>query len=346
MATWAERFDAAQQFNREQDIAQEQRDEQRRRRNALNDIFAAAYEPEKTTTQEMYGPTQTGEALPPLTQTTPGRFNVQNALAGMARGGFAPEALQYMQSKQAPDQWEQVQGPRGTLIQRNRTTGEMKSVIGTPERAPDWTMPGYIDAQRQIAEAKGEGRLSPTSQKELFEADETIQSSANVVSLLKQGLELNDKAFFGPLAKTRAKMMSLSPGDTPSADATINLDNLMTGQALESLKAVFGGMPTEGERKILLDMQASVDKTPTQRKDILDRAIELANRRMEFNKSKAESIRKGKYFKQPPVFSDTELKPTDNQSRKNVGDIVNTKSGRVLIQKINPDGSYEGIPAR
>jgi hypothetical protein len=141
-------------------------------------------------------------------------------------------------------------------------------------------------------------QLSPTAQKELFEADEIAKASENVIGMLKEAKGLNDKAYSGIGAKPLAVVRSNLPGFGASegADATINLDNLMTGQALESLKATFGGMPTEGERKILLDMQASADKTPAQRKAILDRAISAAERRLKFNKSKADALRKGTYF--------------------------------------------------
>lgn len=203
--------------------------------------------------------------------------------------------------------WEQMEGPRGSLLGRNTATGETKQIVG-PERESDWMMPGYVAAQRAIAEAKNEGKaLSPTAQKELFEADESIQSASNVIGLLERAKELNSSAMSGPFAASRAKVSSWMPGEDEKANKTIDLDNIMTGQALESLKLVFGGMPTEGERKILLEMQASVDKTPAQRAAILDRAVELAQRRSQFNKSKAESLRSGSYFKDGPKTSEPSI---------------------------------------
>jgi hypothetical protein len=151
--------------------------------------------------------------------------------------------------------------------------------------------------------------MSATMQKELFEADDTVQSSKNVIGLLKNAQDLNDKAYSGFGAKTRASIRGQLPGDTSSADSTIDLDNIMTGQALESLKAVFGGMPTEGERKILMDMQASADKTPTQRKAIMDRAIKAAENRQKFNEQKAKSLRDGSYTTTGPA--DTAAEPSD-----------------------------------
>lgn len=143
--------------------------------------------------------------------------------------------------------------------------------------------------------AKG-GPMSVTLQKELLESDDTAQASQAVIGTLNSALKINNKAYSGYGAKPRAVLRSNLPGQSDSADATIAIDNMMTGQALESLKLIFGGMPTEGERKILLDMQASSDKTPKQREEIMKRAIAAAQRRGAYAKRKADAIRKGTYL--------------------------------------------------
>ncbi len=141
------------------------------------------------------------------------------------------------------------------------------------------------------------GPMSVTLQKELLESDDIVQSSAGVVRALEAAKLQNNKAYDGYFAKQRAQLTSnLVPGGTEAADATIDIDNLMTGQGLDQMKAIFGAAPTEGERKILLDMQASVDKTPTQRQAIMDRAIAAAKRRADFAARKAASIRDGSYL--------------------------------------------------
>lgn len=137
--------------------------------------------------------------------------------------------------------------------------------------------------------------MSATLQKELMESDDITQSSRNVIDTLQAAREMNKKAYSGWGAKGRASIVS-NLGGTEAADATVQLDNLMTGQALESLKATFGGMPTEGERKILLEMQASADKTPSQREEIMKRAIDLAERRERSSAAKAKAIRAGTYL--------------------------------------------------
>jgi len=140
------------------------------------------------------------------------------------------------------------------------------------------------------------GPMSATLQKELLESDDAAQSSNAVISTLTQALGINKQAYSGYLAKPRATLMSNLPGQSEGADATINLDNMMTGQALESLKSTFGAAPTEGERRILMDMQASADKTPQQREEIINRAIAAAKRRGAYAAKKASAIRAGTYL--------------------------------------------------
>ena len=67
--------------------------------------------------------------------------------------------------------------------------------------------------------------------------------------------------------------------------------------ALQQLKAIFGGMPTEGERKILLELQASADKPDAVRQEILKRAAALAENRLKFNEQRAAELRGGSYYK-------------------------------------------------
>jgi hypothetical protein len=65
---------------------------------------------------------------------------------------------------------------------------------------------------------------------------------------------------------------------------------------LESLKATFGGMPTEGERKVLLEVQGSSSQPDAVRQKIFKRARELASRRIDFNKRRALELRGGSFY--------------------------------------------------
>lgn len=147
----------------------------------------------------------------------------------------------------------------------------------------------------KLTNPRATGPMSVTLQKELIESDDTAQTSKSVISSLQRAKAINEAAYSGWGASTRAKIVS-NVGSSDGADATVELDNILTGQGLEQMKAIFGAAPTEGERKILMDMQASSDKTPKQREAILDRAISAAERRATYAQSKAGAIRGGTYL--------------------------------------------------
>lgn len=146
-----------------------------------------------------------------------------------------------------------------------------------------------LNARRTVG-----GTPPATIAKEIFEADEAIQAAASVIPQLERAMTLNDTAWAGPLANERSAVGALF-GNGEAAD-TQEYRNIVTAQALEQLKAVFGSMPTEGERKILLEVQGSVDQAPEVRRRILERAKAAVTRRLEFNKNKAASLRSGQYF--------------------------------------------------
>lgn len=148
------------------------------------------------------------------------------------------------------------------------------------------------------------GAMSATTQKELFEAEDIIESGQNAVDILNSILAIdpttkksqNDLAYEGGFPETRLAISKILPGSTESTDASVDLKNKVQGQALESLRAIFGGMPTEGERKILIELQGSLDMTAAQRAQIFKRAISFAEKRIAFNRKKADQLRKGEYF--------------------------------------------------
>ncbi len=157
---------------------------------------------------------------------------------------------------------------------------------------------GYSPKKAQAG--GGKGGLSATLQKELIESDDMVDSAKSTIGTLRQALKVNEAAYSGYGAKTRALIRSNLPGSSPGADSTIELDNLIGSQALSGMKAIFGGNPTEGERAILLDLQASSSKTPAQRKVIIERGIAAAEKRQGLSASRAESIRSGSYLSSGP----------------------------------------------
>jgi hypothetical protein len=173
--------------------------------------------------------------------------------------------------------------------------------------------------------------LSTAERKEVFESDAAAQSGNSAIMTLKQALALNDKAYSGFGAETAGFLGSQVGGE--SGKVTRELENLITAQALDQLKATFGAAPTEGERKILLDIQGSVTENRDVRKKIWERAVQMAQRRVDFNKTQSQAIRSGEYFKSgfSPVTPDAAPPPADATSASLVR-VNSAQEAQSLIQ--------------
>jgi hypothetical protein len=169
---------------------------------------------------------------------------------------------------------------------------------------PDWAAAGNgLLFNRRTAEFKAaprgsDGGFSPeltaVDKKAILESDEAAMAGSSVINSLEQAKMLSKQAYSGPLASQRG--YATSQFGSEAGKATQNLENITTTQALEQLKVIFGAVPTEGERKILLEIQGSVNQDPKVREAIYERAIEMAKRRIEFNKQRASQLRSGEYY--------------------------------------------------
>lgn len=139
--------------------------------------------------------------------------------------------------------------------------------------------------------------LSNQEKDAIMEADKTAEASRGAKNALSEALSLNDKAFSGPTAGARALLDRVVPGEY-GGTATTDFKNLVESQALMQLKSTFGSAPTEGERKLLIELQASIDKTPKEREAILKRGMALADQRAQRESSLATGMREGTYFKE------------------------------------------------
>lgn len=181
--------------------------------------------------------------------------------------------------------------------------GEMPTSIQEYERAKN--DPDYANFLRT-----GKGRdsaLMAGDRQAVRESEDMAMASQNSAEMLKSvlaetngpGSSLNDLAGYGVTAGTQSWLARNDPTgvfDDQKGEATTNLENIVLNQALSSLKSIFGAAPTEGERRILVELQASVDKTPQERKLILNRAIQLAERRQAFYMDRANELRGGTYY--------------------------------------------------
>lgn len=149
------------------------------------------------------------------------------------------------------------------------------------------------------AQPQGGAGMNSTIQKAILETDDTVSATKNAITNLKDALKYSEKAYDGVGAAQRATARGFF-GEDERATATTMLDNIVTGNALEMLKATFGGAPTEGERAILLQLQGSANLPRAQREAIYNRAIQLAEARLASNQQKAADLRSGTYFSSQP----------------------------------------------
>jgi len=179
---------------------------------------------------------------------------------------------------------EDPNDPNKTLIVDGRT----RQVIGAGPKATD---AGKVGA--------GGVRLSPTAQKEVFEADDAVAGGTQAIENLQKASAINKNAwgFWG--AGAASKVGTLLPEGARKnlgVDVTRDFDNLIQGSALPQLKQIFAGNPTEGERKILLELAGSSNESPEVREKILERAITAAQRRVKLHSDRGQQLRGGTYF--------------------------------------------------
>lgn len=277
--------------------------------------------------QELAGPTKGGEAL--TTESVTPSVDVEGLTAYLASRGDSG-AMKALLEKAGPQASAKFGFGRDIAI--NPQTGKPEYFItdeagntkftgAVPppeapkaEKAPEPKMVQGADGQvywlnpgEQLPEgvtAKGgESKLSQAEFREVSDQEDVAGAADSAVKALEDALRLNEVAYSGPGAMLRAKARSALPGQSEEADAAILMDSIITEQVLSTLKATFGSAPTEGERKILIEMQASLEKTPEQRRAIIERAIAAAKAKSERARARAESIRSGTFSRpdqQPP----------------------------------------------
>lgn len=146
--------------------------------------------------------------------------------------------------------------------------------------------------------------MNATAMKTLEEADSFASQNRGAMDIIDQAIVLNSKANAGFGAGARSLLANNLPdalvpdfiSSPESARSTVDLDNLVTTQALQTLRSTFGGNPTEGERQILLEVSGSVNQPREVRAQIYRRAKAAAERRMMENQEKADAIRRGTYY--------------------------------------------------
>lgn len=185
---------------------------------------------------------------------------------------------------------------------------------------------GYILTGKMPREDMGP--LTATDKKAILEADDMVMVNRSAIDTLKQAKALSAQAYQGTAASIRGTIAGNLGSE--AGKATMEYDNLVTTNALGQLKSIFGAAPTEGERKILLDIQGSANLPHDVRVKILDRGIAMAERRLAFNEQRAAELRGGDYYKSPDKRSQGSASPQQQRQA------VSAPPAAVEFLKANP----------
>jgi hypothetical protein len=206
-------------------------------------------------------------------------------------------------------------------VQRYILTGQMDIKPAPGERIEDQIVAREAQAKRMGLDPTDErtrsfiltGRMpgedkmpiTPTDKKAILEADEHVLTHAQTIQNLNELKQLSKKAWgfvgSGPASRVLAPV-------NQGAQDTADLNTTATVNALSQLKSIFGAAPTEGERKILVEIQGSSAMTDASRQKLYDRAIVAVEKRLDLAKRQAEGLRDRTYWK--PGGGTSEAKPT------------------------------------
>jgi len=149
----------------------------------------------------------------------------------------------------------------------------------------------------QLAELrKNANTLSTTDVKIREETVTTLDSATLVISNLEQALKYNEDALTNSFFDTARKVSEgIINASGKTYVATQNLEQILAKNAISTLKALFGGQLSDGERQASLDLEGLSSASKKVRADIIGRA--LATMRIVERKlnNKVRKISSGKY---------------------------------------------------
>jgi hypothetical protein len=144
-------------------------------------------------------------------------------------------------------------------------------------------------------------RLTPKEVDLKTETENVISAADSGMRMLRRAYELNPNTFDTSLPDTlQRKALEAAGSKDPKLLRTRELENILGQQAITQLKTAFGGNPTEGERKILLDLQGLGAKSVQERSAILRNAFSALRSRREREQRRLSDITAGRYRETTP----------------------------------------------
>lgn len=177
---------------------------------------------------------------------------------------------------------------------------DMGFTPGTPEYNAKVAELTELRMQRELAALEGQllaqQRMPPALINLKSETEDKISSVTQAMADVKEAFELNPNSFSGgALDQLQYIPLAALGSDAPKVVNTRRIENLLGEQALGRLKTTFGAAPTEGERKILMDLQGIGAKSLEERAEIMLRLYDVLDQRRERELKKLREITSGQY---------------------------------------------------
>lgn len=147
-----------------------------------------------------------------------------------------------------------------------------------------------------------QAKLTPSEMKLKTETEDLLAATDSGMKALSQAYKLNPNTFDNSLPDlAQRKLLEASGREDKKLENTRLMENLLAEKALSSLKAAFGGNPTEGERKIMLDVQGIGAKTVNERAKIMKSAYAAMKVARERQNKRLNEINQGLYRETSPA---------------------------------------------
>jgi len=194
-----------------------------------------------------------------------------------------------------------------------KTAVDMGFTPGTPEFNAKVEELAALEIQRQTALINAQlasaaattqraGQMSPTEINLRTETENNIANIDQAIRDVAEAYRLNPNSYAGGwLDRGQRWLYEVAGSDDPRIVNTRRIDNLLGAQALSSLRAIFGGNPTEGERAILLELQGIGSRSLEERRQIMLRLAEVLEDRKASAQTRLDRILSGAYRTYTPL---------------------------------------------
>ena len=151
-----------------------------------------------------------------------------------------------------------------------------------------------LSQAKLINEQLSTQKMSDAELRLVIDARDTIGTLEGAIGDIKQAIGLNQNAYGGSIADLTEETITqlFVPGDEKLRNTRL-LKNFLGAQGVAKLRASFGGNPTEGERKILLELEGIDALTSAERATIMVRTLDALDKKAAREKKKLEELQSG-----------------------------------------------------